>query len=49
MMPVPVSSIGGTLKAITYETPITVPGMAKDSIVPNSKASLPAKFWRTSK
>ena len=28
--------------------PITVPGMAKLSSVPNSKARLPAKFWRDS-
>ena len=35
---VPVISIGGTLEARMYEMPITVPGIANESIVPNSKA-----------
>src|SRR4029079_15718254 len=43
---VPVISIGGTLKARMYETPITVPGIANDSIVPNSNAARPAKRCR---
>src|SRR4029077_2482052 len=43
--PVPVNSIGGTLKARMYETPATVPGIAKLSIVANSKARRPAN-WR---
>ena len=43
---VPVSSIGGALKARIYDTPITVPGIANDSMVPNSKAAWPAKRWR---
>ncbi len=38
---VPVISIGGTLKARMYDTPITVPGIAKDSMVPNSNADRP--------
>ena len=45
----PVSSIGGKLNAMMYATPITVPGMAKESIVENSNASFPANFWRTNK
>ena len=48
MIAVPVISIGGTLNARMYETPITVPGMANDSIVPNSNAPWPAKRWRVS-
>ncbi len=44
----PVISIGGTLNARMYETPITVPGMAKDSSVPNSNADWPRKRWRVS-
>ena len=43
---VPVISIGGTLNARMYATPITVPGIANDSIVPNSNASCPTNFWR---
>ena len=37
----PVISIGGTLNARMYETPITVPGIANDSIVPNSNSDWP--------
>ncbi len=44
--PVPVSSIGGTLKARIYDTPTTVPGIAKLSIVANSKARWPANRQR---
>ncbi len=43
---VPVISIGGTLNARIYETPITVPGIANESIVPNSKIDRPTKRWR---
>src|ERR1700675_313327 len=43
---VPVISIGGTLKARMYDTPMTVPGIAKLSMVPNSKADRPWKRWR---
>ena len=46
---VPVISIGGTLNARMYETPITVPGIANDSIVPNSNAAWPANFCRVSR
>ncbi len=46
---VPVISIGGTLKARIYDTPITVPGMANDSIVPNSNTDWPANFCRVSR
>ena len=45
---VPVISIGGTLNARMYETPMTVPGIANESIVPNSNAPRPAKRWRVS-
>ena len=48
-IPVPVISIGGTLNARMYDTPMTVPGMANDSIVPNSNATFPLKFCRVSK
>ena len=37
---VPVISIGGTLNARMYDTPMTVPGIANDSMVPNSNAVL---------
>ena len=46
---VPVISIGGTLNARMYDTPITVPGIANDSIVPNSNAAWPAKRCRVSR
>ena len=42
----PVSSSGGTLNATMYDTPITVPGIAKLTIVRNSNARRPAKRWR---
>ena len=42
----PVSSSGATLNATMYETPITVPGIAKLTIVRNSKLLRPAKRWR---
>ena len=42
----PVSSSGGTLNATIYETPITVPGIAKLTSVRNSKARRPAKRCR---
>ena len=45
----PVISIGGTLKARMYDTPMTVPGIANESIVPNSNAAWPAKRWRVSR
>ena len=48
-MPVPVNSIGGTLKARMYDTPITVPGIANESMVPNSNADWPTNFWRVSR
>src|SRR5450755_3569989 len=43
---VPVISIGGTLKARMYDTPITVPGIANESMVPNSNADRPTNRWR---
>src|SRR5678815_1710801 len=46
---VPVISMGGTLKARMYDTPMTVPGMANDNIVPNSNADWPANRWRVSR
>ena len=46
---VPVISIGGTLNARMYETPITVPGITNDNIVPNSKADWPTNFCRVSR
>src|SRR6187431_1683207 len=46
---VPVISTGGTLKARMYDTPMTVPGMANDSMVPNSNAVCPAKRCRVSR
>ena len=49
MIAVPVISIGGTLKARMYDTPITVPGIANDSIVPNSNAAWPTKSCRVSR
>ena len=42
----PVSSSGATLNATMYETPITVPGIAKLTIVRNSNARRPTKRWR---
>ena len=42
----PVSSSGGTLNATMYDTPITVPGIAKLTIVRNSNARRPAKRCR---
>src|SRR4029450_418011 len=45
-MPVPVISIGGTLNARMYETPMTGPGMANDSMLPDSTAALPRKLCR---
>ena len=42
----PVSSSGATLNATMYDTPITVPGMAKLTIVRNSNARRPTKRWR---
>ena len=47
--PVPVSSMGGTLNAKIYDTPTTVPGIAKLIIVANSKARRPAKSRRDSR
>jgi hypothetical protein len=44
---VPVTSIGGTLKARMYDTPITVPGIANDSIVPKTRTRpAPTNFCR---
>ena len=42
----PVSSSGATLNATMYDTPITVPGIAKLTIVRNSNARRPAKRCR---
>ena len=42
----PVSSSGATLNATMYDTPITVPGMAKLTSVRNSNARRPTKRWR---
>ena len=42
----PVSSSGATLNATMYDTPITVPGIAKLTIVRNSNARRPTKRWR---
>ena len=38
--------MGGTFKAIVSRTQMTVPGMAKPSMVPNSTGCVPRKFWR---
>ena len=46
MSPVPVNSMGGTLKAKMYATPITVPGIANDSSVRNSNARWPLNVVR---
>src|SRR5437763_8320076 len=46
---VPVISIGGTLNARVYETPITVPGITNDNIVQNSKAVLITNFYSVSR
>src|SRR6478609_4235115 len=49
MIAVPVISMGGTLNARMYDTPMTVPGIANDIIVPNSNADWPTNFCRVSR
>ena len=47
MAAVPVRYTGALLKARMYDTPATVPGTAKHSMVVNSMVFLPLNCWRT--
>ena len=42
----PVNSSGATLNATMYATPMTVPGIAKLTMVRNSNVRRPANWWR---